>query len=155
VANPTDKTPQHNNGELRRNNYNRIAREARLVSVVLESLDFKIDPEAYTTDDGRKREFDSNLTSFLYDSERGICISSVKWIIKLRSGRSNLMKCSATYNVVYDNIKADSDDVVRIFANSVGRATAYGYFRGLFAHIDWSANLRSPPLPVARFNPQV
>lgn len=146
---------EKSSAEIRRNNYNRVVREARIVSVILADLTFNVDPEAYAASDKKKRSYNSSIVHFFYDSEKGVFLAGVRWIVKTKVGRKTLVNCSAVYNVVYDSISDVDEDVVRVFADSVGRATVYGYFRGLFAHLDWSANLRTPPLPVVRFNPKV
>jgi hypothetical protein len=46
-----------------------------------------------------------------------------------------------------------SEDIIKMFIDHVGKTATYAYFRALFAQLDWSANLRSPPLPVLSFLP--
>lgn len=134
--------------------YNKAARLAKLTSILLEKLDFKTSPEALHVDASNlKRELNVETEILGYDSAEGDCVATIAWTITLRHKRKKVASCKVTYVVVYREIKDFSDDIIKMFIDHVGKTATYAYFRALYAHLDWSANLGSPPLPVMSFLP--
>jgi hypothetical protein len=88
-----------------------------------------------------------------YDS--GDCVANIVWTIEIKQKRKRVVKCVASYIVLYGGIKDCPEDMVQMFVDHVGKTATYAYFRALYAHLDWSANLRSPPLPVLHIQPNV
>jgi hypothetical protein len=69
--------------------------------------------------------------------------------------KKNVVKCVASYLILYDGIMGCSEETVKVFIDNVAKTATYAYFRGLYAHLDWSANLGSAPLPIVQFQPKV
>jgi len=142
--------------QARRTRYNRLVRQARLLSIVLDKLDFKADPAALTTDKAAlKRALNSNVHLVSYDKESGRCIARIQWNIRMRIKRKIVVKCAASYLIFYSSIKDGTDETVAIFIENVAKVATYSYFRALYAHLDWSAELGSAPLPILRAEPKV
>lgn len=149
-----DEKPADN--EEKRRRYNELVRKARLVSIMLDGLNFKMDPSYFSSErKDVKRFIDSEMGEFDYSAEKGVCISNIKWTLMVKKGRKNLIKCTANYVVIYDGIKEFDIDVIEVFVDSVVSTASYAYFRGLYAHLDWSAMLNSPPLPILKQYPRV
>jgi hypothetical protein len=85
----------------------------------------------------------------------GICVANVIWDVTIKYKNKTVVKCSASYIVSYDGIKDASDEVIGLFLEHVGKVATYAYFRALYAHLDWSANLNSQPLPVLQLQPKI
>lgn len=151
--------PQITSGELvqkRRADYNRLVRQARLASLLLEKVDFKIVPEVL----GLKESLLSRsisptakiLSSGVVD---GTCIANVVWEVTFRFKSKNMMKCTASYIISYDGIQDCTEETVSTFVDHVGKTATYAYFRALYAHLDWAATLGSQPLPVLQLQPKL
>ena len=144
------------NVEKKRNDYNRVVRQARLISIILDNVDFDIKPEAVAADKASiKRNISSDAQLVSFDSEDGSCFAKIVWKVDVHHNRKKIVKCKASYVVMYDNIKECPNEVVNIFVENVARPATYAFFRALYAHLDWSAGLASPPLPVVRYLPKV
>jgi hypothetical protein len=136
--------------------YNKAVRLAKLSSILLEKIDFKISPDAFrekATD--LKRELNVKTEIMDYAAAEGDCIGSITWTITMRHKRKRVATCSANYIIHYKELKECSDNIIKMFIDHVGKTATYAYFRALYAHLDWSANLGSPPLPVVHFIPPV
>ncbi len=134
--------------------YNKAARLAQLSSILLEKVDFRISPAALRSDPSDiKRELSAETEIINYEADVGNCIAAIRWSIVLKYKRKNVASCKSSYIVVYREVKGFSEDIIKMFIDHVGKTATYAYFRALYAHLDWSANLRSPPLPVMSFLP--
>jgi len=153
---PTADSPNPDGINARINQYNKVVRLAKLSSLLLEKIDFKILPEALTAKSSElKRDLNVKTKVMGYDSESGDCVASIVWSVEIKKKRKRVVKCGAGYIVVYQEIKDCPEDMVQMFIDHVGKTATYAYFRALYAHLDWSANLRSPPLPVLHIQPSV
>ncbi|MFG1293764.1 hypothetical protein [Xanthobacter versatilis] len=142
--------------EQRRNKYNRAVREARLVTIDLRGVKFSADPAApLARGDKTRRGFGSEIVEFQYDPDEKIVFSCIRWKINLKDGRKNIVSCQVDYSVLYDGFSSTEEEIVKLFVEYVARPATYAYFRALYAQLDWSAGLNSPPLPVVQFTPKV
>jgi hypothetical protein len=136
--------------------YNKATRLAKLSSILLEKVDFNISPDALRDKPADlQRELNVKTEILHYDGKSGDCIASITWTIGMKKGRKRVAKCVANYVVLYKEIKECADDIVKMFIDHVGKTATYAYFRALYAQLDWSANLGSPPLPVLHFSPSI
>jgi hypothetical protein len=147
-------TPPSDSPEQRRANYNRAVRTSRLANILLSALEFKVNREI-TEPSGGRASYGSEIKKFFFDPEDGVLLSNVEWTVEIKVGRRRYIRCSATYDIVYDGFKDIDEEVARLFAENVARPACYSYFRALYAHLDWSADIGSPPLPVVKFQPRV
>ena len=136
--------------------YNKATRLAKLVSILLEKIDFKSSPDALREKEtDLARELNVKTEILHYDANMGDCIAAITWTIKMKRKRKIVARSAANYVVLYREMKGCSTDTVQMFIDNVGKTATYAYFRALYAHLDWSANLGSPPLPVLHFNPSI
>lgn len=134
--------------------YNKATRLAKLSSILLEKVDFQTSPEALRADQSDlKRELNVETQILDYDAPAGSCVAMISWSITLRHKRKRVASCKANYIVVYYEVKDFAEDIIKMFIDHVGKTATYAYFRALYAHLDWWANLGSPPLPVMSFLP--
>jgi hypothetical protein len=134
--------------------YNKATRLAQLGSILLEKVDFQVSPAALGGGDpDLKRELNVETEIMMYDSESGSCVARIRWTVVFRDKRKKVASSKANYVVVYRNLKGFPEDIIKMFIDHVGKTATYAYFRALFSQLDWSANLRSPPLPVLSFSP--
>lgn len=134
--------------------YNKAARLAQLGSILLEKVDFQVSPAALGGGaSDLKRELNVETEILMYDSESGDCIARISWTVVFRDKRKRVASSKANYVVIYRDLKGFAEDIIKMFIDHVGKTATYAYFRSLFAQLDWSANLRSPPLPVLSFLP--
>ncbi|MGA7455281.1 MAG: hypothetical protein WBW73_29915 [Rhodoplanes sp.] len=142
--------------EKKRADYNRLVRTARLGSLILEKVDFKILAEALGVNKSLlKRRLDVNSTVLSSGLDDGTCVANIVWSIQYRFKGRSIVRCKASYIISYDGIKECSEETVKVFIENVGRVATYAYFRALYAHLDWSAGLGSPPLPIIQFQPKL
>lgn len=145
--------------EERRRKYNRAVRQANLVTILLSKIDFKVNREIKrpVKSDERKStpSYGGKLVKFQFNEEAKAFIASVAWTVELKVGRQTYSKCVAHYDVIYNGFSDIDEEIVELFAENVARPATYTYFRALFASLDWSAELRLPPLPVIKFHPKV
>lgn len=66
-----------------------------------------------------------------------------------------IVSCVSSYLISYEGMKSFSDEVIGIFADTNAKSVSYSYFRALYAHLDWSANLGSIPLPIVQLQAKV
>ena len=142
--------------ENRRANYNRLVRTARLASIILDSVNFKILPEALGVNKSLLKR-DLNVSTKLMSSglTDGTCVGNIAWTVQYKFQKRTIVKCTASYIISYDGIEKCSEETVGIFVENVGKVATYAYLRALYAHLDWSANLGSPPLPIIQFLPKL
>lgn len=142
-------------GEKRRN-YNRLVRQAKLLSILLEKIEFKISPESVGVNKALvNRGLGAKATVLAAGITDGTCVASIEWSLSVKFRKKVITRCSATYLVTYEGMKNCTEESVRIFVDNVAKTATYAYFRALYAHLDWSANLGSPPLPIVQFQPKV
>jgi hypothetical protein len=142
--------------ENRRANYNRLVRTARLASIILESVNFKISPEALGVNKSLlKRDLNVSTKVMSHGLTDGTCVGNIVWTVQYKFQKRTIVKCTASYIVSYDGIENCSEQTVEIFVDNVGKVATYAYLRALYAHLDWSANLGSPPLPIVQFLPKL
>ncbi len=152
----TDVVATKVSAQDRRNQYNRVVRIARLLSLLLSSVDFNVNRELLRTEQGAKKlGFKGDISSFSYDADEGYCVIGCSWTVELKAGRRKIGKCVATYEVIFDEIKGFDHDVIKIFAEHMGKSSTYSYFRSLFASLDWASDLNTPPLPIFKSFPNV
>lgn len=139
----------------RRQSYNRAVREARLVKIVLSAVKFGVKRSVpFSEASVRKLSYGGEVVEFAVVKKNALG-ASIKWSVNIKSGRKQVATCMATYNIVYDNFSSLDDETARLFAENVAQPATYAYFRALYANLDWSAELRSPPLPVIKFHPKI
>jgi len=142
--------------ENRRANYNRLVRTARLSSIVLEDVRFKILPEALGVNKSLlKRHLNVSTKVLSHGLTDGTCVGNIIWNVQYKFQKRTIIKCNASYIISYSGIENCSEDTVEIFVENVGKVATYAYLRALYAHLDWSANLGSPPLPIVQFLPKL
>ena len=74
--------------EKKRANYNRLVRQAKLVSVLLEKLDFKAHPEAMGVAKSLlARDLVAKTKVMSTGTEDGTCVANIVWNISLRFKR--------------------------------------------------------------------
>jgi hypothetical protein len=119
----------------------------------LEKVDFKMVPEILGLKESLLARNISPTTKLLSaGAEDGICVASVVWEATFTR---SMMRCTATYLISYVGIEDASEETVTTFIDHVGKTATYAYFRALFAHLDWSANLNSQPHPVLQLQPKL
>lgn len=139
-------------------NYNRAVRVAEIVTIALSELKFKVSQEnAPEPEEGKKLKpsYNGRLNNIAFDAEKGLLIVSVEWIVEIKAGRKVFSKCSAVYDVFYKGMQGFDEDTIDLYAENVARPTSYSYFRALYASLDWSAGIASPPLPIIKLHPRV
>ena len=142
--------------ENRRANYNRLVRTTRLASIVLENVNFKILPEALGVNKALlKREINVSTKVMSSGLTDGTCVANIVWTIQYKFQKRSIVKCSASYIISYDGIENCSEEIVGVFIENVGKVATYAYLRALYAQLDWSATLGSPPLPIVQFQPKI
>ena len=141
--------------EERRRLYNETVRKANLLDIYLSKLEFDVDRVQLSKSPEPSLNYGSAIDRFLYDQETGSFLVSVKWRVDMKHGRKSVSKCVAIYDIMYDGLVTSNDEVLKIFADNVATSATYSYFRSLFATLDWSAQLRLPPLPVLKLFPKV
>ncbi len=142
--------------ELRRQTYNKAVREAHLVTILLSSLKFDVSRDALGSDENCKLRYAHDLADVEISSRDGsfALIVRVNWRVELKQGRKRIVQCSALYDIVYDEFSELDEDIGNLLAENLAQPATYAYFRALFANLDWSAGLQTPPLPVIKFFPK-
>lgn len=142
--------------ENRRANYNRLVRQARLANLLLESVNFKISPEALGVNKGLLTRSIAPKTNVLASGVAdGHCVANIVWEVTFRFKKRTIMKCTASYLISYEGVKDCSEETVKIFVEHVGKVATYAYFRSLFAQLDWASMTGSEPLPVLQLHPKL
>jgi hypothetical protein len=148
--------PAASDPQERRVKYNRAVREAQLVALFLSRVDFKVKRENMLDHNQPPRlSYSSGRKNFTFEKTRGACFISIQWHVEIKTGRKQIAKCSAVYDLIYDGFTTTDEEIIKLFAKNVAESTSYTYFRALYASLDWSAELRSPPLPIIKFQPRV
>jgi hypothetical protein len=144
------------NVETRRASYNRLVRTARLASIILENVSFRIRPEALGVNKSLlKRDLSVSTKVMSPGLADGTCVANIVWKVKYKFKSRAIVNCTASYIISYDGIENCSEEIVGVFVENVGKVATYAYLRALYAHLDWSANLGSPPLPIVQFQPKL
>ena len=142
--------------QKRRADYNRLVRTAKLISILLEKIDFGARTESVGISKSLlRRELNANATVLSSGVADNTCIANIQWSVKYTYQKRVVVKCVASYIVSFEGMKDFSDEVVRIFVDTNAKAVTYSYFRALYAHLDWSANLGSAPLPIVQLQAKV
>ncbi len=157
---PQSSVPQNAaDGEVvqrRRADYNRLVRTAKLASLVLEKVDFKVTPGGWGIKEALLTRSISPATDVISSGiEDGTCVANVVWEVVFKYKTKPVMRCKASYIISYDGIEDVTEETVGVFVDNVGKTATYAYFRALYAHLDWSANLGSQPLPVLQLQPKL
>jgi len=137
--------------------YNRTVNDAELLTISLRSVDFKVDRKMEVPDeDSRKFGFGGKVVEFAREEALGACFVGIEWSVSIKHGKKTYVSCKAYYDAVYDEIPSDVDDeIIKAFAENFVKPATYAYFRALFANLDWSAQLGTPPLPILKFMPNL
>lgn len=141
--------------EERRRRYNKVVREARLVTIMLEGVEFNVDRVKFNKAEDPSLNFKGETSEPVLVPDRGACLVPVQWKVELKDGRKQVAKCNARYVIIYNGFTELEPEIMAIFADGVAKGATYSYFRSLFAQLDWAADLRTPPLPVLKVFPNV
>ncbi|MGY4399376.1 hypothetical protein [Bradyrhizobium sp. USDA 3315] len=144
--------------QQRRIKYNQAVRKARLVTLTLRSVNFTVNREILDADDDDadvKPTYGGRVKQVAFDTKEGNLLCTVEWTVDFKYKRKRFVKCAADYDVAYGNLMDFDESTAVLLAENVARPASYAYFRALFANLDWSAELRSPPLPVIMFQPKI
>lgn len=150
-------TPSPDNpAEKKRSTYNKLVREARLISFLVEKVNFNIHPEVLGVSKALlTRDLSGKKQVLVHGADDGTCIANIVWNINIRLKRRVLVRCSASYIITYDGMAGFPEETTETFIETVAKAATYPYFRALYAHLDWSASLGSAPLPILKFQANV
>jgi hypothetical protein len=143
--------------ENRRANFNRLVRQARLSNLLLESLTYKIHPEAIGGVNKAllTRSIAPKTTVMSSGVTDGHCVANIVWEVTFRFKRRTVMKCAASYIISYEGIRDCSEETITIFVEHVGKVATYAYFRSLYAQLDWASMSGSEPLPILQLHPKL
>jgi len=156
MAGAVPATAPEDDPQKKRTDYNRLVRTARLANLLLEKVDFKILPDALGIKQSLlTRSLTPTTKVMSYGITDGTCVANVLWEVTFKYKNKNVVRCAASYIVSYDGIKECTEETVGVFLEHVGKVATYAYFRALYAHLDWSANLGSQPLPVLQLQPKL
>jgi hypothetical protein len=140
--------------EARRTDYNKLVANARLLALILEKVDFKIQAGALSADKSElKRRLFPKTKIMSTGLDDGTCVANVIWEVDIKIKNKNVVKCTASYIISYQGVRDCSAEGVTVFPENVGKVATYAYFRALYSQLDWGANLNSEPLPVIQFLP--
>jgi hypothetical protein len=140
----------------KRQNYNRLVRTVRLVSILLDKIECKVSPEAFGINKALlTRDLLAKQRTLVNGATDGTCIANIVWTTSLKYKKKSVAKCMASYIITYDGMKGCNEESIETFIENVAKTATYAYFRALYAHLDWSANLGSAPLPVLQFQPKI
>jgi hypothetical protein len=156
VVSSSPSTQDSANPEETRRRYNKAVREARLITITLSSLKFEVARNVEPKEDNRKLSYHHSVSELVIQpvEEGSALFARVEWHVDIRHGRKKYSWCSARYDVIYDMFSDIDDEIAELFAENVAQPATYAYFRALYANLDWSAGLRSPPLPIIKFFPK-
>ncbi len=150
LAEQPSETPE------KRQNYNRLVRTARLVSLLLEKIECRVSPEAFGMQKGLlTRDLLAKQRTLVNGAVDGTCIANIVWTTSLKYKKKSVARCVASYIITYEGMKGCNEESIETFIENVAKTATYAYFRALYAHLDWSANLGSAPLPVLQFQPKI
>lgn len=142
--------------ENRRANYNRLVRQARLSNLLLDSVNFKLHPEALGVNKALlTRSIVPKMTVMSSGITDGQCVANITWEVTFRYQRRTIMKCAASYLISYSGIKDCSEETITIFVEHVGKVATYAYFRSLYAQLDWASMYGAEPLPILQMHPKL
>src|SRR4051812_49917981 len=106
----------------RRRTYNRVVREAQLVTILLSDIRLtvnrKVDAERSSA---HKLGFGGKMVAFEFNEEEKACLARVEWLVEIKIGRRTLAKCSAVYDVMYEGFETSDAEIVRLFADNVAQ----------------------------------
>lgn len=134
-----------------REEYNQVARSARLVGVSLLKENFDLNLDYFDDEvDRTKDRLGFGVTSAFRIDEEGesIATSVWDWSVKVRRGRRVLVKINATYIAAYTDVKNCNEHAVHAFVERVGKFTTFPYFRARVGGISQDADIHLPILPV-------
>jgi hypothetical protein len=151
----TPESPALPSAQDRRQRYNQIVREAQLAVLLLSKVDFKVNRSVAAEEGASKLSYAGRLVEIAHMREQGACGAGVEWLVEIKKGRKQLARCTARYDIIYDGFDSYDDEIVAVFVENVAQPATYTYFRALFANLDWSAELHTPPLPVIKFYPKI
>ena len=142
--------------ENRRANYNRLVRETRLAGLILESVNFKIAPEALGVNKALLTRSIAPKTKVMSSgTSDGRCVANIIWEVFFKYKKKIVMRCTASYMISYNGIRDCSEETVTLFVEHVGKVATYAYFRSLYAQLDWAAAIGSDPLPIFQLQPKI
>jgi hypothetical protein len=143
--------------QQRRVKYNQAVRKARLITLLLSSVNFNVNREVLEPDGDNdiKPTYGGRVKRVAFDSKEGNLLCTIEWTVDFKHKRKRFVKCAADYEVAYGGLMDFDESTMTLLAENVARPATYAYFRALFANLDWSAELRSPPLPVIKFQPKI
>lgn len=156
--NPKGEIVGTDDAQQRRIKYNQAVRKARLVTLLLSSVNFSVNREVLDPDDADadvKPIYGGRVKQVAFDPKDGNLLCTVEWTVDFRYKRKRFVKCAADYEIAYGGLVGFEEPTALLLAENVARPASYAYFRALFANLDWSAELRSPPLPVIMFQPKI
>ncbi|WP_038953061.1 hypothetical protein [Bradyrhizobium japonicum] len=156
--NPKNEIVGAEDAQQRRIKYNQAVRSARLVTLLLSSVNFSVNRKALDPDDADadvKPTYGGRIKQVAFDAKEGNLLCTVEWTVDFKYKRKRFVRCSADYDVAYGGLVGFEESTIALLAENVARPASYAYFRALFANLDWSAELRSPPLPMVTFQPKI
>jgi hypothetical protein len=142
--------------QQRRTDYNRLVRTAKLTSILLEKTDFSTRTESMGISKSLlKRELVATSNVLSSGASDNVCVANIEWSVKYTYQKRAIVKCVSSYIVSFEGMRSFPDEVIAIYVDTNAKGLTYSYFRALYAHLDWSANLGSAPLPIVQLQAKV
>src|SRR3712207_582335 len=107
----------------RRRTYNRVVREAHLVTILLSEVNFKVrrNVERPSEENRANISYGGKVVSFSYDDGRGACAVGVQWLVEIRVGKKRFARCIVHYDIIYDGFTDCDQEIVKLFAENVAQ----------------------------------
>ncbi|MGP7795594.1 hypothetical protein [Sphingomonas sp. CLY1604] len=135
--------------------YNHVARTARMSGLRLLKFAMDAQPEIYSRDVKPKLSYGRELLSCSYDEESRAVAAIFRYSVSAKTGRSKAFLCQADYAVVYDMEEGAKREAGLAFCKHVGAFACYPYFRAAVSHMAWGSGIDLPPLPAIAAMPVV
>lgn len=138
------------------NEYNKIVEAAELEEIKLVKSSFFIVPEYFSEEIQERRVFsiDRKVNEPSYLASSGQLIAGFDYAVEVKLDEKYLLKCEASYIVVF-LVEGDFDeDALKYYARRTGRSASYPYFRQYAATQSWASGADLPLMPFLKTNPE-
>jgi hypothetical protein len=131
--------------------YNKVARAAKLEAIMLAASSFHVLPDYFETqrENGPEKEFSYKavMQNDTYDPASGVASCVWNWSVEVKVSRKKALVIEASYLIIYEQVVDCNPEAVKCFLHRVGRFATYPYYRAHVSQVSWESSTKLPLMP--------
>ena len=143
---------KQNRTEYSLEDYNTVARNAKLAAITLLESHFVVKPTYFELENDKipkeKLYYEHDFFEFNYTPDHNVASATFRWRVLAKKGRRIDLDLKVNYLIIYEGVESLNTEAVEAFVRKVGKFATYPYFRAHASQVNWESGVKLPVLPV-------